>query len=76
MMLEGYRQILGDDEAFFEFARELLDRFGYGNVSLDEFVDLALEMSGRSGDELELLADYFDQWLFLEGQPTILPSDF
>ena len=76
MMLEGYRQILGDDEAFFEFARELLDRFGYGNVSLEEFVDLALEMSGRSGDELKLLDDYFDQWLFLEGQPTILPSDF
>jgi aminopeptidase N len=76
MMLEGYRQILGDDEAFFEFARELLDRFGYGNISLDEFVEVALEMSGRSGDELKLLDDYFDQWLFLEGQPTILPSDF
>ena len=76
MMLEGYRQILGDDELFFEFARELLDRFGYGNISGEEFVELALEMSGRSGDELELLADYFDQWLFLEGRPTILPSDF
>jgi len=76
MMLEGYRQILGDDEAFFEFARELLDRFGYGNISLDEFVGVALEMSGRNGKERKLLADYFDQWLFLEGQPTILPSDF
>jgi aminopeptidase N len=76
MMLEGYRQILGDDDAFFEFARELLDRFGYGNISLDEFVDVALEMSERSGDELTLLDDYFDQWLYLEGRPTILPSDF
>jgi len=76
MMLEGYRQILGDDEAFFEFARELLDRFGYGNISLDEFVDVALEMSGRNRKERKLLDDYFDQWLFLEGRPTILPSDF
>ena len=54
----------------------LLDRFGYGNISLEEFVEVALEMSGRGGDELKLLDDYFDQWLFLEGRPTIQPSDF
>lgn len=76
MMIEGYRQILDDDDRFFEFTRELLDRFGYGNISREEFVDLALEMSGLSGADLELLAEYFDQWLFFESQPTILPSDF
>ena len=75
MMIEGYRQIVGD-ELFFAFVRELVDRFAYGNVSGEEFVGLALEMSGLGGGDVDLLADYFDQWLFLEGQPTILPEDF
>jgi len=75
MMLEGYHQIVGD-ERFFDFARELVDEFGYGNISLNEFVDLAKDMSGLEGAQLQLLDDYFQEWLFLEAQPTILPEDF
>jgi aminopeptidase N len=75
MMLEGYRQIVGD-ERFFDFARALVDEFGYGNISLNEFVDLAKDFSGLEGEQLELLDDYFQEWLFLEAQPTILPEDF
>jgi aminopeptidase N len=75
MMLEGYHQIVGN-ERFFHFVRELVDEFGYGNVSLDEFVDLAKEMSGLEAGQLQLLDDYFQQWLFAEEQPTILPDDF
>lgn len=76
MMIEGYRQILDDDGLFFEFARELVERFGYGNVSREEFVGLALEMSGLEGDELVLLGDYFDEWLLADDQPQIVPDDF
>ncbi len=75
MMLEGYHQIVGD-ERFFEFARALVDEFGYGNISLNEFVDRAKDFSGLEGAQLQLLDDYFQQWLFLEDQPTILPDDF
>jgi aminopeptidase N len=75
MMLEGYHQIVGD-ERFFDFARELVDEFGYGNISLNEFVDLAKDFSGLEGAQLQLLDDYFQEWLFLEAQPTILPEDF
>jgi aminopeptidase N len=74
-MLEGYHQIIGD-ERFFDFTRALVDEFGYGNISLDEFVDLAKDFSGLEGEQLELLDDYFQEWLFLEEQPTILPEDF
>jgi aminopeptidase N len=75
MMLEGYHQIVGD-ERFFDFARALVDEFGYGNISLNEFVDLAKDFSGLEGAQLQLLDDYFQEWLFLEAQPTILPEDF
>ena len=75
MMIEGYRQIVGD-ETFFDFAAELVDGYAYGNISGDEFVDLALEMSGFAGDELALLEEYFAEWLFLAGMPEITPDDF
>jgi aminopeptidase N len=75
MMLEGYRQIVGNEQ-FFDFARALVGEFGYGNISLNQFVDRAKEFSGLEGAQLQLLDDYFQQWLFLEEQPTILPEDF
>jgi hypothetical protein len=76
MKIEGYRQILGDDERFFGFARHLLDRFANGNISRREFVAAALQWSGFGGQRLELLEAYFRQWLSLRGRPTILPADF
>jgi aminopeptidase N len=75
MMLEGYHQIVGE-ERFARLMRALTRRYGYGNISLDEFVGLAKDISGFHGARLQLLDDYFQEWLFLEAQPTILPEDF
>ena len=75
MTYEGYRQIVGTQK-FFEFARELVDRFKYDNVSSEDVVDLMIEVSDFEGDDLELLEDYFDQWLYQAGRPTITSDDF
>jgi aminopeptidase N len=75
MTLEGYRQIVGD-ETFFAFARVLLDRYGYSHVTSEQVIELALEMSGLGGESLELLGDYFQQWLYGSVKPTILPAAF
>ena len=75
MTYEGYRQIVGTQK-FFEFARELVDRFKYDNVSTEEVVDLMIEVSDFTGDDLALLEQYFDQWLYQAGRPTITSDDF
>ena len=75
MTYQGYREIVGTPK-FFEFARELQERFAYGNVSSEDVVDLMIEISGFTGDDLALLEDYFDQWLYQAGRPTITPDDF
>ena len=75
MTLQGYREIVGD-ETFFALAAELLERFGHGNVSTAEFIAVAEELSGFTGAELELLDQYFQEWLYGETKPTILPEDF
>jgi hypothetical protein len=75
MTYEGYRQIVGNPR-FFDFARELQSRFAYGNVSTEDVVDLALEMSGLEGERIALLEGYFQQWLYEGEKPTILPDDF
>ena len=75
MTYEGYRQIVGTQK-FFEFARELVERFKYDNVSSEEVVDLMIEVSDFEGEDLELLEDYFDQWLYQAGRPTITSDDF
>jgi aminopeptidase N len=75
MTLQGYKEIVGDDR-FFAFARELLTTFAYGNVSTEELIEKAKAISGFSGAELALLDDYFQQWLYGETKPTILPEDF
>jgi len=74
MTLEGYRQIVG--EQFVVFARELQNRFAYGNVTTEQVVDLAVEVSSLSGEDRELLEQYFQQWLYEGEKPTILPDDF
>lgn len=75
MTLEGYRQIVGDAK-FLEFARELQTRFGYGNVSTAQVIALAKEISAFAGPDLDLLDQYFQQWLYGSVKPTILPSSF
>ena len=48
MTVQGYREIVGDD-TFFELAWTLLDDFGHGNVSTEEFIETAKEVSGLTG---------------------------
>jgi aminopeptidase N len=75
MTLQGYREIVGDD-VFFAFARAIQQQFAYGNISTAEFIDLALDSSGLDGAQLDLLAGYFQQWLYGGAKPTILPESF
>ena len=75
MTIQGYREIVGD-EVFFEFVQAILEDFAYGNISTEEFIEYALDFSGFSGSDLTLLNDYFQQWLYGETKPTILPESF
>jgi aminopeptidase N len=75
MTIQGYREIVGDD-TFFDFARHLQEEFAYDNVSTNEFIAEAKAFSGLGGADLDLLDEYFQQWLFGTVRPTILPEDF
>jgi hypothetical protein len=75
MMLQGYREIVGDAK-FFELARALTRQFAYGNISTEQFIRFAKECSGFRGARLALLDQYFQQWLFGEVRPTIVPESF
>jgi aminopeptidase N len=75
MTLQGYREIVGD-QRFFALARKILDRYAYGNIGTREFIAVAKRVSGLGGAKRALLGDYFEQWLYGEAKPTILPADF
>ena len=75
MTLQGYREIVGD-QRFFALARKIIDRYAYGNIGTREFIAVAKRVSGLGGAERALLGDYFEQWLYGEAKPTILPEDF
>ena len=75
MTIQGYREIVGDD-VFFAFVQAIQAQFAYGNISTAEFIDVALDSSGLQGADLALLNDYFQQWLYGETKPTILPEAF
>ena len=63
-------------DACFEFARNLLEENAYGNVSTEEFIEEAKTASGFGGAQLDLLDEFFQQWLYGEVKPTILAEDF
>jgi hypothetical protein len=75
MTIEGYRQIVGD-ETFFAVARAIQTRFRHRNISTADFHHIATRRSGLTGARLELLEEYFRQWLYGEERPTVLPADF
>ena len=75
MTVQGYREIVGHG-AFVEVARAIQQEFAHGNISTAEFIAFALQFSGLDGVELDLLEDYFQQWLYGETKPTILPEHF
>lgn len=74
MTLIALRAKVGDD-VFFEILRTYHDRFKYGNVTTEDFVGVAEEISGME------LSDFFQDWLYGEEIPDIpelnlLRSDF
>ena len=75
MMLQGYREIVTHPK-FLELAGRLQTDFGHGNISTQEFIDLAIEVSDFSGADRDRLADYFQEWLYGETKPTITPDNF
>jgi hypothetical protein len=75
MTLEGYREIIGD-AAFDVFCRALQTDLAFDTISTPEFIARAKAASGFTGARLELLDDYFQQWLYGTTKPTITPDDF
>jgi len=53
------------DEVFFNILKTYYDRYRYSNVTIDEFIAVAEEISGQELDDL------FNLWLFTEDLPDI-----
>ena len=62
LTLHALRMRIGDD-AFFDLVRTWIDTNLGGNVTTDEFIALAEEMSGQELDE------FFDAWLYTGTKP-------
>ena len=62
MTLAALRHEIGDD-AFFRLLPEYVARFGGGNASTADFIELAEEIAGRD------LSELFDAWLYAEKTP-------
>ena len=79
MMLEAYRQIVGNT-TFFAFQRAIFSEHAYGTISGAQFIALAKrvaqENSGFVGPYLTKLDEFFQQWLYGVGRPTLTPTTF
>jgi len=79
MMLEAYRQIVGHS-AFFEFQRALLTEHAYSSISTAQFIALAKRIAqkrrGFEASHLAKLDEFFQQWLYGVGKPTLIPTTF
>lgn len=68
MTLVALRAKVGDD-TFFDILRTYHDRFKYGNVTTEDFIGVAEELSGLELDE------FFQTWLYEENIPDIPELD-
>ncbi len=75
MTLEGYREIIGAGP-FDDFCRVLQSELAFDNISTVDFIARAKAVSGFTGAKLQLLDDYFQQWLYGTTKPTLTPEDF
>ena len=79
MALEGLRQIIGDGP-FEALQQAWQSERRYGNGSSADFVALAeriaRERSGFDASNLAKLDEYFQQWLYTPGKPTLTPAAF
>lgn len=63
--LHALRLHIGD-EAFFTLLRTYSEKFKYGNVTTQDFIDLAVEVSGDAS-----AAELLQAWLYEEGLPDV-----
>lgn len=75
MMLEGYRQIVGDAK-FSALAKAIQTDYAYSTIDADQFIATALEVADFGPVQEAALNDYFQQWLFLAGKPSLTPGNF
>jgi hypothetical protein len=79
MMLEAYRQIVGNS-TFIAFQRAIFSEHAYSTITGAQFIALAKrlaqERSGFEASHLARLDEFFQQWLFGVGKPTITPTTF
>ena len=73
--LEGYAQIVGD-EKMEEYAKTLMEKYGYSSITTDQAVKTALDVSEFEGARLVLLRNYWHQWLYWDHKPDLTPADF
>ncbi len=64
MTMHALRLTIGDED-FFRLLRRWARSYEGGNVTTEEFVDLAERVSGQQLDDL------FDAWLFTSGKPDL-----
>lgn len=64
-VLHALRLQIGD-EAFFDLLREYAARFAYGNVTTQDFIDLALEISGDPS-----VPELLDRWIYGSPVPDV-----
>jgi hypothetical protein len=79
MMLEAYRQIVGDS-AFFAFQKALVTEYAYSVIDGAQFVALAKriaeERAGFEASNLNKLDQFFQQWIYTPSKPTLTPTTF
>jgi len=75
MTVEGFREIIGAGP-FDTFCRALQSDLAHGNISTPQFIARAKAASGFAGARLQMLDDYFQQWLYGTTKPTVTPDDF
>jgi aminopeptidase N len=63
--LHALRLHIGD-EAFFELLLEYAERYKYGNVTTQDFIDLTVEISGD-----ETVANLLNAWLYEDAVPDV-----
>src|SRR5262249_52676548 len=79
IMLEAYRQITSDS-TFFALQRALVTDYAYSSISTLQFIQLAKRIAQeRSQFEESYIAkldEFFQQWLYGVGKPTLTPTTF
>ena len=64
LTLHALRLEVGDD-AFFDIMQTYFERYQGGNTTTDDFIAVAVEISGKN------LTEFFDNWLYSETIPPI-----